>query len=369
MLDGLTLEVGLSLMPTADFRRAALPLLAAGEVDVLEWSVDVRYHGGTPQWCRVLLDHFHERGRLLGHGVHLSMLSAGSTVRQERWLESLSVEREHRRYQHFSEHFGFMTAGRFDRGAPLPVPYCRGALSIGRRRLRRLADVIQCPVGLENLALAWSAADVWSQGAFVAALLEPVDGFVVLDLHNLWCGAINYDLDPIRVLESWPLERVRELHVSGGSWSTHASGRFRRDTHDDAVPPQLDDLLVAAIERCPMLTHVIVERMGGTLRGPEDEAQFVGDYRRVRALAKATAGTPRVATPRPELVPLDADEQTVGRLQLALLEGFAARACRDELVGSVPAVFAPWVETFDPRAIEVGHALSTKWSRTDDARQ
>lgn len=50
-------------------------------------------------------------------------------------------------------------------------------------------------IGLENLALAFTASDVRDQGQFLDDLLAPFDGFLVLDLHNLYCQLVNFDQD------------------------------------------------------------------------------------------------------------------------------------------------------------------------------
>ena len=41
------------------------------------------------------------------------------------------------------------------------------------------------------------------------------------------------------MLTSYPLHRVRELHVAGGSWSGADAKPIRRDTRDGPVPDEL----------------------------------------------------------------------------------------------------------------------------------
>jgi uncharacterized protein (UPF0276 family) len=282
-------DVGLSLMLEADFAAAALPLLAGDEVDVLEWSFDIGWGpDGLPDWAAELLDHYSQGGRLLGHGVTFSPLSGHWAQRQQQWLDRLARECEQRRYRHISEHFGFMTAGDFHRSAPLPVPLCEATVRIGRERLRRLADVARVPVGLENLAFAFGPQDFRDQGVFLEQLLGEVDGFLLLDLHNVYCQLCNFGQSVDQLLDSYPLDRVRELHVSGGSWSestTEGGGRVRRDTHDEAVPDEVFELVRWALARCPAVEAVILERLGDTLRAADAEG-FQNDFRRLRQLVR-----------------------------------------------------------------------------------
>jgi hypothetical protein len=274
-------------MPTPDFLTASLPLFEAGEVDVVEWSFDTAWtDDDLPPWMPGLLDDFAAGGALLGHGVAYSPLSARWEPRQEAWLGHLRAAFARRRYQRVSEHFGFMTARGFAYGAPLPVPFTDGALRVGRDRLQRLADAARVPIGLENLALAFGPDDVRDQGPFLEALLAPLDGYLVLDLHNIHCQAENFATDPRHLLATYPLARVRELHLSGGSWSERDGARVRQDTHDGPVPDPVFALLPWVLAQCPNVEDVILERLGGTLGAPDEAARFRADFLQLRGLVR-----------------------------------------------------------------------------------
>ena len=276
-------KAGLSLMIEDDFRRAVIPLFEEGVVDAVEWSFDTAWPSGPPAWMEALLSHYGDAGCLYGHGVSFSLLSARFEPRQEEWLRLLHEERRHRPYRHISEHYGFMTAGAFVRGAPLPVPITEKTLALGRERLLRFADAAGTSVGLENLAFAFSALDVDGQGPFLRQLLEAVDGFLLLDLHNLYCQARNFGRDLGALLATYPLERVREIHVSGGSWS---HGGFRRDTHDHDVPSEVWDILPEALAGCPRVEVCVLERLGGTLTDPGAAARLREDFLTLRSIAR-----------------------------------------------------------------------------------
>jgi len=279
--------LGLSLMLDENYLRAAFPLFEAGEVDVVEWSFDMGWGPNPiPQWADELLGHYSEAGALLGHGVTYSALSAHDNKRQDQWLRNLAVEVQQRQYRHISEHFGFSTAGSFHQSAPLPVPRNNETVAVGQERLTRLAAVAGVPVGLENLAFAFGTYDVQQQGAFIDELLTPVNGFLLLDLHNIYCQLCNFQVTAAELLQSYPLHRVRELHIAGGSWSQSlASGDstpIRRDTHDEAVPDEVYELVPLALKLCPNVEAIIFERIGDTFETEEDIRQFAVDFRRLR---------------------------------------------------------------------------------------
>lgn len=282
----MAIHVGLSLMPDDGWRAAVLPLFDAGAVDALEWSFDQCWGSqGTPGWAAMLLDHYAAAGRLWGHGVSFSGGSVDAADRHARWLEGLAHEVTLRPLRGVSEHLGFMIAGAHDIGAPLPLPDGPGARAVLRRRLQALADTAGVPVGLENLALALDADEPWQQGPLLADVLAATDGYLVLDLHNLWCQIANYDLDGAALLASYPLARARVIHIAGGSWWSPpgSDARFRRDTHDGAVPDEVFALLAAAVPRCPALEVVVLERLGDSLRTDDDAVRLREDFAAVRA--------------------------------------------------------------------------------------
>jgi hypothetical protein len=91
----------------------------------------------------------------------------------------------------------------------------------------------------------------------------------------------NFGISADELLALYPLHRVREIHISGGSWEQVASEpdrRIRRDTHDDAVPANVFALLDLAIDRCPECKYVVLEQLGAGLKTHESRQQFYFDF-------------------------------------------------------------------------------------------
>jgi uncharacterized protein len=173
--------LGLSMMAEADFLSAVLPLLQNQFVEVLEWSFDTLDTSEEPEWLSSLLNFYSENNRLIGHGVYYSLFDARWTERQEIWLEKLKQEVRQRKYNHLTEHFGFMNTENFHQGVPLPVSLNSRTLEIGKDRLYRLQEAVDIPVGIENLAFSFSVDDVKEQGEFLNRLVEDTHGFLILD--------------------------------------------------------------------------------------------------------------------------------------------------------------------------------------------
>ncbi len=293
--DNHEIQVGVSANLDKDLLLACLPLFEAAEIECIEWSFDTLFnHKHIPDWFVELLESFSAENRLLGHGVFFSLFRADWTVQQEHWLKHLNKVHNHFQFSHVTEHFGFMTGKNFHDGAPLSIPLNQLTLDIGRDRLMRIASAVNCPVGLENLAFAFSINEVEQQGSFLSELLQPVNGFLILDLHNIYCQAHNFKKDPKSLIHSYPLELVREIHVSGGSWQQahfDKERQIRRDTHDDQVPAEVLELLGYTLPHCPNLKNVILEQLPTGLKSKSSKIQFRSDFKAVKSRVKAFTKT------------------------------------------------------------------------------
>ncbi|MFZ4928171.1 DUF692 family multinuclear iron-containing protein [Chryseobacterium sp. Mn2064] len=278
--------LGLSMMAETDFLSAVLPLLQDHSVDVLEWSFDTLYTIGEPDWLSELLNFYSENNRLIGHGVYYSLFDARWTERQEIWLAKLKEEVHKRKYNHITEHFGFMNTENFHQGVPLPVPLNSKTLQIGKDRLHRLQETVNMPVGIENLAFSFSVDDVKEQGEFLNQLVEDTDGFLILDLHNIYCQSWNFDVEMQEIINLYPLHKVREIHLSGGSWqeSVYGKKKIRRDTHDDRIPKEIVMILPHVISQCPNLEYIIIERLGHTIKTEKQKKDFFDDFKKVKTI-------------------------------------------------------------------------------------
>jgi uncharacterized protein (UPF0276 family) len=271
------------------FLTATYPLFEDGVVDVVEWSFDTAWN--APQivgWASELLQHYSVHKRLIGHGVTLSILTVDAHEHHERWFARFADEVRKFDYRLISEHFGFMLAGVFHQGAPLPVFADETLLDLTRARMRRLQQIAAVPIGLENLAFAFGPHEIERQARFIGDILKSVDGFMVLDLHNLFCQAMNFERDMTELIALYDLSRVKEIHISGGSWSESGdpwdTRPVRRDTHDARVPEEILRVLPHALKMCPNVEAVILERLGDTLTNEHEISSFREDYRRIRSI-------------------------------------------------------------------------------------
>ena len=361
----------------ANVLAACLPLMEESRVEAIEWSFDALYKvKEVPSWFRDLLMAFSNEQRLIGHGVFFSLFSGKWLPEQEAWLKHLQQTCAEFRFDHITEHFGFMTGKDFHHGAPLNIPYTGTTLNIGRDRLKRIQEACGLPVGLENLAFSYSLDEVKRHGAFLEQLLEPVNGFIILDLHNLYCQLRNFDLAFDELISLYPLERVREIHISGGSWdesATNPSRSVRRDTHDDAVPPDVFQLLEMTIPRCPHLKYVVLEQLGNGLETTASRSSFHHDFLQMELIVREYNSEDNVAPMEtflpssPLLTGIVVEDVMLYEQQLELSSILESSASYEEamrLLERSSLARSDWrIEEWEPYMIETALKIAQKWKK------
>jgi len=333
----------------SDVRDALSPLWEDGTARVLQLTVEQAFVGELGPDFTGPLDEAAARGDLVAHSVMASPMTSPRDGVHHDWLRRTRATLARWPARWLTDHVGCSRADGWQ-AAPLPLPASSGLVAITRDHLAWVRDELEIPVGLEILALALSIDDVLWQPDLVDAIVRPLGGSVLLDLHNLWCQAVNFDLDPVAILERWPLDLVRELHVSGGSWADYPEGRFRRDTHDGPTPEEVFALIPEALARCPNAEVLTLERLRGTVDSPLPLRQ---EARRLAATLRGPT-TRREARPMP--MPALWREEPAEVVADALFR--AARAGDRALIDEV----APgWVT--DARGWRAAVELTAQWGQ------
>ncbi len=292
MRDGLNMSspaifAGLAWFSDPNAHAAQYNLVKTGHCKTLQWTIDSLDFRSIPQFDYDVLIGISDSSGLSGHGVHYSVFSVSGEPIRQKWLSYLKNDPLLAHYKRISVHFGFSTGGMIKDGAPLPVPLTSESLAIAHKNLDALASIAPCPIGIENLALAFSHDDVVRQGEFIDRLLTPFNGFLLLDLHNIYCQSCNFNIPIVDLVKTYPLGRVHEIHVSGGSWSKSADGKtIRRDTHDHSVPEDVFDALHQVITLCPNLNFVFLEQLPSALREESERQQYQKDYERLERIIR-----------------------------------------------------------------------------------
>jgi len=353
--------------------QSIFPLLQNEQIEAIEWSFDTLYkHKNVPEWFVELLREYGKAGRLVGHGVYGSLFSGLWSPAQVDWLQHLSKMVKNFQFDHISEHFGFMTGEDFHKGAPLNLPMNKIVLNLGIDRLKRVQNIANCPVGVENLAVAYHWDSVRRQGEFLGELVAAVDGFIILDLHNLYCQLHNFGVDFEQVINAYPLERVREIHISGGSWeqSQIEKGKtIRRDTHDAGAPEEVFELLQKTIKLCPNLKFVMFEQLGFGLQTAAAQQVFQSDFIKMQQIVSQQQNEKDIISFLPNL-PHFIDNQVLENRELAqqqlILSNILEQSNSYEQVIAAlhnsELSHSDWqIEQWQPAMIETAWAIAQKW--------
>lgn len=354
---------------------AALPLFESEQVQAIEWSFDSLFKvRDIPTWFVELLHAFSNEKRLIGHGVFFSLFSGRWLAEQEDWLKRLKRMSHTFNFDHITEHFGFMTGEDFHKGAPISVPFSATTLSLGQDRLKRIYEACQCPVGLENLAFSYSIDEVKKHGAFLEQLIEPINGFIILDLHNVYCQIHNFDISFDDIVRLYPLNRVREIHISGGSWEDSSllpGKKIRRDTHDSAVPTEIFELLKKAIPLCPNLKYVVLEQLGTGLNTEESRHLFQKDFQKLSNILdgiehSSVNGQPNNFLPNQPFhlgPPLESEALHAQQMELSNIMETAGsfQEAQFRLANSLLAHSEWEVENWAPHMVETVIRIAQKW--------
>ena len=208
-------------------------------------------------------------------------------ARDRRWLARLHADHAAFGFRWYTDHLGATQLAGLELTLPLPLPMTAEMSALVRASLAPLQAVVP-DVGLENSVFYFHLGDPLDEPAFLRSALSAPRTHLLLDLHNVLTTAVNAGIEPDRYLAALPLERVIEIHVSGGADSDPAwlpEGRtLRLDSHDSAVPEEVWGLLADVLPRCPNVRGVTLERMEGTV-GEDDVPLLREELRRARRIA------------------------------------------------------------------------------------
>jgi len=135
-----------------------------------------------------------------------------------------------------------------------PLPYTEEALRHVARRIRRVQEILERRLVVENvssyLAYADSAMSEWD---FLAAISEEADCLLLLDVNNVYVSSVNHGFDARAFLDAIPARRVQQIHLAGHT----DNGDHIVDTHDEPIADPVFDLYAYACRRFGAVSTMI----------------------------------------------------------------------------------------------------------------
>jgi len=252
--DAMRDRVGLGWRP----ELAAGILASLDSIDVIELIADNLFD--SPERARALRM-LSSQTTVVLHGVGLGMASTlpvdlKRLGKMARLVEFLKPES-------WSEHLAFVRAGEIEIGHLAAPPRTRSTVEATAENIDTGRKMVGTAPKMENIAtLIDPPVSDLDESEWLKRSVEASGAEMLLDLHNLYANALNFGLNPSDFLLRLPLEKVRQVHISGGQFIGDPVSRRLLDDHLHDPPDPVFDLLEELAAVCPNPLTVILERDG-----------------------------------------------------------------------------------------------------------
>ena len=223
--------------PLADKLMADPPT----DVDFMEIAPENWIHVGGALGKK--LRFFTERYPFLIHGLSLSIGSPAPLDEQlVRDIKDFMAEHNILMY---SEHLSYCgdDGHLYDL---MPIPFTDDAVVYVADRVRRVQDILEQRIALENVSYYTPTDSSMSEKEFLLAVLDEADCDLMLDINNIIVNSINHQYDARDFLNDMPAERLKYFHLAGHYVEAED---LRIDTHGTAVDAEAWQLLDDAYKK------------------------------------------------------------------------------------------------------------------------
>ena len=205
--------------------------------------------GGKPL---AMLDRIRQDYPMVMHGVSLSIGTPEGP--SDEYLQALKTLMQRVEPLWISDHLCWTGVHGHNLHDLFPLPYTEETVALVARNVRRVQDVLERPLLLENVSSYVSFnSDTLKEWEFVTAVAQESDSLILLDVNNIYVSSVNHSFDPLEYLRHIPAERVQQIHLAGHS----DHGDYIIDTHDHAITDAVWALYANALRHCgPVATMI-----------------------------------------------------------------------------------------------------------------
>jgi len=163
----------------------------------------------------------------------------------------------------WSEHLAFVRGGGVEIGHLAAPPRTTATIDGALANLANATTIVGVAPQVENVAtLIDPPGSDRNEATWVSEIIRGSNCDLLLDLHNLYANALNFNFDPIDFITSIPAERIAAIHLAGGKWIGKHGAQRLLDDHLHDVPDSVYDLLAEVGARTRRPLTVILERDG-----------------------------------------------------------------------------------------------------------
>lgn len=184
-----------------------------------------------------------ERYPFVCHGLSLSI--GGPAQLDEAFLKRLKLFLDQHHIRAYTEHLSYCSddGHLYDL---MPIPFTEEAVHHVTSRIRRVQNILERPIAMENVSYYAATGQEMSEIDFITAVLEEADCGLHLDVNNIYVNSINHRYDAEEFLNRLPGERIVYCHVAG---HYEEAQDLRVDTHGADVIDSVWRLLESAFDR------------------------------------------------------------------------------------------------------------------------
>jgi uncharacterized protein (UPF0276 family) len=183
-----------------------------------------------------------ERFDFVCHGLSLSL---GSTdPLDEKFVHDVKDFMREHHIKLYSEHLSYCSheGHLYDL---MPIPFTEEAVAHVAQRIRRVQDILEQKIAVENVSYYAAPGQEMSEIDFFNAVVEQADCDILLDINNIYVNSINHGYDAEGFLRAIPGDRIAYAHIAGH----YVEGDdFLIDTHGADVTDPVWTLLAKAYE-------------------------------------------------------------------------------------------------------------------------
>ncbi len=145
---------------------------------------------------------------------------------------------------------------------PLPLPYTEESLDQVSINIKNVQSTLGRRILVENPAVYITLdGHEMGEGTFIEELIRSTGCGFLLDINNLYVSSSNAGQDPFKVLASYPLAAVQEIHLSGHSLlPLDDTNMLLVNDHASAVWKPVWQLYRDALELMPKPVATLVDR-------------------------------------------------------------------------------------------------------------
>jgi len=184
-----------------------------------------------------------ERWPFLCHGLSLDL--GGPHPLDEDYVRELKTFFDQHQIRAYTEHLSYCgdSGHLYDL---MPIPFTEEAVHYVASRIRRVQDILERKIGIENVSFYAMPSQEMTEQQFVTAVLEEADCDLLFDVNNTYVNSINHGYSAYNYMDSMPSDRIVYLHMAG---HFDEAEDLKIDTHGQPVKQEVWELLEQTYQR------------------------------------------------------------------------------------------------------------------------